>query len=277
MAREFTTEQVPTIFDPIITKTALIVQQSKKENSEDILSGKKDSEDEPPTKKLKQKLSFEQFTNQLFSTTSSSFATSPPREPTPFRDPSKGKGEMKRLADLKAEKEEYEKSLRKLMNPTTVKAQSLKLAEYEEKMAKMFNEYNKCIYERADQLPITKIHYRSPGFSEWLEVQALASKTSSKSNDLLHQGLRAKFNWIIAQAKKLRIPPLPELAHFGKSAKDKKRKRKEMLAEVFVKENIVVDEMKRNLAPPPGVEGRKGMVIQESKVGIFYYNGNFDL
>ncbi|GJW40430.1 hypothetical protein Tco_0066275 [Tanacetum coccineum] len=35
--------------------------------------------------------------------------------------------------------------------------------------------------------------------------------------------------------------------------------------------------MKRNLAPPPGVEGRKGLVIKEPEEGIFYYNGNFDL
>ncbi|GJZ94483.1 hypothetical protein Tco_0666686 [Tanacetum coccineum] len=116
----------------------------EKENSDEIISGMKDSEDEPSAKKLK-------FTDQLFGITSSSFAPSPPREPTPPRDPSKGKGvateepikelipfieeggsdrkminvksfvtpkgvlsqedfmaqlkEMKRLADLKAEKE----------------------------------------------------------------------------------------------------------------------------------------------------------------------------
>nr|GFC73194.1 hypothetical protein [Tanacetum cinerariifolium] len=34
------------------------------------------------------------------------------------------------------------------------------MVEYEEKKAKMLEEYNKCIYEKADKLPITKIHYR---------------------------------------------------------------------------------------------------------------------
>ncbi|GKG00522.1 hypothetical protein Tco_0302212, partial [Tanacetum coccineum] len=68
--------------------------------------------------------------------------------------------EMKRLTDLKAKKEESEKVLIKLMNPTTVKAQILKLAEYEEKRAKMLDEYNEYIYERVDPLPITKMHYR---------------------------------------------------------------------------------------------------------------------
>ncbi|GKF02874.1 hypothetical protein Tco_0029797 [Tanacetum coccineum] len=46
---------------------------------------------------------------------------------------------------------------------------------------------------------------------------------------------------------------------------------------VFVKENIKVDGVKRNLIPPPGVEGRKGLVIKELEEGIFYYDENFDL
>ncbi|GJV68593.1 hypothetical protein Tco_1484102 [Tanacetum coccineum] len=89
------------------------------ENLEDIIYEKKDSEDEPPTKKLRvliptpeipkpmplssiipkhlqkhleQNLSVKQFTDQLFNTTSSSFAPSLLREPSPPRDPSKGKG-----------------------------------------------------------------------------------------------------------------------------------------------------------------------------------------
>nr|GEW19514.1 hypothetical protein [Tanacetum cinerariifolium] len=33
----------------------------------------------------------------------------------------------------------------------------------------------------------------------------------------------------------------------------------------------------RNLVPPSGVEGRKGLVIKEPLSGIFFYNGNFDL
>ncbi|GKA72514.1 hypothetical protein Tco_0778730 [Tanacetum coccineum] len=188
------------------TETTLTVHQPEKE---------KDSEDEPPTKKLivliptpdilkpiplssiilehllkplEQKLSVEQFTDQLFSTTSSSFAPSPPKELTPLRDPSKVKGvsteepmkelilyikeggsdlnmskmkslvtpkgvlsqedlmaqikEMKRLDDLKAKKEESKKVLMKLINSATVKAQTLKLAEYKEKRGKMLDEYN---------------------------------------------------------------------------------------------------------------------------------------
>ncbi|GJZ04492.1 hypothetical protein Tco_1281370 [Tanacetum coccineum] len=170
----------------------------------------------------------------------------------------------------------------------------------------MLDEYNKCIHERADLIPIIKISYRVSsshdatmritrdndplnvmvyekfrlkilGFSKWLEVQALASKNSNKSNNLLLKILRAKFNWVVSQAKKLGVPPPPELANFGWSSENKKRKRSEKLQEVFVKEDIVVDGMHRNLIPPLGVIGRRGMIIYEPKAGIFYYNGNFDL
>ncbi|GJZ32642.1 hypothetical protein Tco_0578078 [Tanacetum coccineum] len=163
------------------------------------------------------------------------------------------------------------------MNPANIKAQSQKIVEYEAKRTKMLKEYNDCINQRAYELPIMKISYRvisssndatmkitrgndplnvivhekfrlkTLGFNEWLDVHALASKTKSKSNDQI-------------------------------LVDDKKRKRSsEILREVFVKENIVVDGMHRNLAPPPGVEGRRGLVIREPEAGIFYYNRNFDL
>nr|GEY81622.1 hypothetical protein [Tanacetum cinerariifolium] len=105
------------ITNNLMPSTSLRVKEN--ENSEDIILWNKDLEDEPPIKKLKvliltleiptptplsslipkhllnplqQKLSVEQFTDQLFSTTSSSFAPLPHREPTPPRDPFKGKG-----------------------------------------------------------------------------------------------------------------------------------------------------------------------------------------
>ncbi|GJY86334.1 putative reverse transcriptase domain-containing protein [Tanacetum coccineum] len=74
------------------------------------------------------------------------------------------------------------------------------------------------------------------------------------------------------------VPPLLELSTFRISIDDRKRKRSsEILQEVFVKENIVVDRMHRNLIPPPGIKGSRGRVIREPKSGIFYYNGNFNL
>ncbi|GKA72513.1 hypothetical protein Tco_0778729 [Tanacetum coccineum] len=101
------------------------------------------------------------------------------------------------------------------------------------------------------------------GFCEWLEVQALASKTLRKSNDLLLQSLIAKFNWVITQEKKVGIPLLPELTHFRKPAEDRKMKRTKILKEFFEKENIVVNRMHKNLIPPLGVVGSRGQVIKE--------------
>ncbi|GJX54685.1 hypothetical protein Tco_0283054 [Tanacetum coccineum] len=270
-----------------ITETALIIHHPKKENSKDFTLGKKDSDNEPPAKKFKVLIPTSEIpsptplsANILEHLLNLVFPPSPPKEPTPPKDPSKGKGisieePMKELipyiegggSDLKklnikpfvTTEEESEKSLRKIMNPATVKAQTLNLAEYEEKRQKMLDEYNNCIYDRVDPLPITKIHYK---------VNSSQDATMKITRD--HDPLNVK-------AKKLGTPPLPELAHFGKPTVDKKRKRSEVLTEVFVKENITVDGMKRNLIPPPGVEGRKGLVIKESEEGIFYYNGNFDL
>ncbi|GJV23925.1 hypothetical protein Tco_1376620 [Tanacetum coccineum] len=161
--------------------------------------------------------------------------------------------EMERLEKLKAEQEKSERGIKKLFNPATLKAQA----------------------QKADPLPITKISYivnknkeptmritrdndplnlvvlqnfrlRSLGFSEWLEVHALASKKSGSSINQLLTSLRAK-------------------------------KRTEMIKQVFVTENVVADGCQRNITPPAGVEGKNGKVIREPEAGFFYYNGNFDL
>nr|GFA62026.1 hypothetical protein [Tanacetum cinerariifolium] len=79
-------------------------------------------------------------------------------------------------------------------------------------------------------------------------------------------------------AKALSIPPPPQLLTFRILVDDKKRKiTLDIVKEVFVKENIMVDEMHRNLVPPLRVEGRTGLVIKEPESGVFYYNENFDL
>nr|GEW05858.1 DNA helicase [Tanacetum cinerariifolium] len=65
---------------------------------------------------------------------------------------------------------------------------------------------------------------------------------------------------------------------FETTLAEKKRKRKvEVIQEVFVKENIMVDDMQRSLSLPEGVVGRAGLVIKELEAEIFLYNGNFDL
>nr|GEV38925.1 retrovirus-related Pol polyprotein from transposon TNT 1-94 [Tanacetum cinerariifolium] len=161
---------------------------------------------------------------------------------------------MKRLADLKAKKENYRVN-------SSLEA-SMRITRGNDPL-------NVMVYE--------KFRLKTVGFSEWLKIQALTSKVKSKSNDLLLQSLWAKFTWILSQAKGLGIPPPPELANFRVSDEYKKRKRTENLKEVFVKEDVVVDGMHMNLAHPPGIEGRRGPVIREPDACIFYYNGNFDL
>ncbi|GJV77117.1 hypothetical protein Tco_1508701 [Tanacetum coccineum] len=94
------------------------------------------------------------------------------------------------------------------------------------------------------------------GFSEWLEVHALASKVKT-------------------QAVKLGISPPPQLTAFGLSAAKKKRKRtSEIIKEVFVKENIIMDGMHKTPTLPLGVVPSEGLVIKELESGIFFYNAS---
>ncbi|GJV38099.1 hypothetical protein Tco_1410576 [Tanacetum coccineum] len=211
--------------------------------------------------------------------------------------------EIKRLADLKAKKEKSEKRL-KVLTTEELKAETAELAAYEAKRAKMLKEYNHCISFRDGPLPITKINYmvnnstnkatmritrnnqplnykiydkfvlKMLGFSEWLEVFEVAFKNHNKSNNQLLKNLKAKFRWVATQTRKLRIPPPPELTSFEfPSAENKtgtkRKKRAEVIHEVFVKDNVVVDKMHRNLVPPAGVVGSVGLVIDEPEARFF--------
>ncbi|GJX71931.1 hypothetical protein Tco_0309102 [Tanacetum coccineum] len=146
---------------------------------------------------------------------------------------------MKRLADLKAAKEKSEKFLKKILNPATIRAQTQKMAEHEAKSYVVnLNKEATTKITRGDNPMNLIVHpnfrLKTLGFSEWLEGHALSSKKSRKSNDMLLM-----------------------------TAEDKKRKRTDILKEVFVTENITVDGMHRNLLPSPGIEGRQGLVIRE--------------
>ncbi|GJV24001.1 hypothetical protein Tco_1376696 [Tanacetum coccineum] len=118
---------------------------------------------------------------------------------------------------------------------------------------------------------------KSLGFSEWLEVHALASKKTGKSNDMLLQSLREKFQWVMDQAKKLGLPSPPTLATFGMTVEEKKRKRTQFLKEAFITEDIRVDGMNKNLIPPLEVILIEGLVINEPESGIFFMNRNTDI
>ncbi|GJZ57817.1 hypothetical protein Tco_0613311 [Tanacetum coccineum] len=83
---------------------------------------------------------------------------------------------------------------------------------------------------------------------------------------------------VATTAGKLGIPPPPKLTTFELPLVEKRRKRKaEVLHEVFAKENIMVDGMQRNLSLPEEVIGKVGLVIKEPEARIFLYNGLFDL
>ncbi|GJU58297.1 retrovirus-related pol polyprotein from transposon TNT 1-94 [Tanacetum coccineum] len=244
-------EQAPPSSKLTNSKTALVIHPLKNKTSKANVSKEKDSVDEPPVKKLKQELSVKQFIDYLFNTTSSSFSPSPPREPTPLRDPSKGKGVTieEPMKDLIPYMEEGGSEPKIQSRKSFITLEGV-LSE-EDNMAQL--------KEMADLLPIIKISYRVSSSQD-------ATMRITRDNDPLN-----------IMAKKLGVPPPLELANFGWSSKNKKRKRSEKLQEVFVKEDIVVDGMHRNLILPTGIIGRRGMIICEPKARIFYYNGNFDL
>ncbi|GJY60996.1 hypothetical protein Tco_0461653 [Tanacetum coccineum] len=215
--------------------------------------------------KEKQK-SIQEFTDQLFKTTSLRFLPTPRRKPTPPRDSSKGKAiavieepgnelgplsqeeynnqirEMKRLNDLKAEQEKSEHKLRNLFNPATLKDQAQKWTKHEAK-----EETRKITRGNNPLNLIVRPNFRlkTLGFSEWLEVHALASKKSGTLNNLLLQ--------------------------------KKKRKRTKLIKEVFVTENVRVDGMDMNLIPPPRIMPIQGLVINKQESRIFFMNGNTDI
>nr|GEY52106.1 retrovirus-related Pol polyprotein from transposon TNT 1-94 [Tanacetum cinerariifolium] len=174
--------------------------------------------------------------------------------------------EMKRLADLKAEKEKSEKSLKKIMNPATISAHAQKMDEYEAKIKKMFDEYNHQIAHKADQPPITKISYKVNSFKE-------ATIRITKGNDPLNLIIYKRFRlktlgfseWI--EEKALGISPPPDISTFGVSINDKKRKRSsEILTKVFVKEDVVVDGMHRNLVLLQGSKAEKGWSSESLRI-----------
>ncbi|GJY40267.1 hypothetical protein Tco_0427537 [Tanacetum coccineum] len=175
-----------------------------------------------------------------------------------------------------------------MMTPEQLKAQEEKLAVIEAKQGKMMDEYNHFINFKDDPLPVTNFSYRTSkstkiasmrvtrnkkplnykifdnfklkelGFSEWLELHDHASKKKNASNDL---------DWVATTAGKLGIRPLSQLISFETTPAEKNRKRKaEVIQEVFVKENIMVDDMQRNLSLPKGVVGRACLLASTTQL-----------
>ncbi|GJV22917.1 retrovirus-related pol polyprotein from transposon TNT 1-94, partial [Tanacetum coccineum] len=68
-----------------------------------------------------------------------------------------------------------------------------------------------------------------------------------------------------SKAKRLGLPPPPELATLRLTSEEKKRKRIKFIKEMFVTKDVRVDGMNKNLIPPPGVVPIEGLVIKEPK------------
>ncbi|GJV01623.1 hypothetical protein Tco_1335192 [Tanacetum coccineum] len=189
--------------------------------------------------------------------------------------------ELKRISDLKAQKDKSEQEPRKMFNQATVKAQSKKWTEHEAKKAKILEEYNYQISFRADPQPIIKISYTVNSNKE--ETMKII-KGDNPLNLIVHPNFRLRslgfsewLEWVMDLVKKLRLPPPPTLATFGMTAEEKKGKRTQFLKEAFITEDIRVDGINKNLIPPLGVVSIEVLVIKEPESGIFYMNKNTDI
>ncbi|GJW82197.1 hypothetical protein Tco_0146172 [Tanacetum coccineum] len=115
------------------------------------------------------------------------------------------------------------------------------MAEHKAKKAKMMEEYNHQISFRADTLPITKIIYFVNSRKE--ETMKI-TRGDNPLNLIVHPNFRLKqlgfSEWfeVINQAKRLGLPPPPKLATFRLTAEEKKRKRAEVIKEVFVTKDV---------------------------------------
>nr|GEX56413.1 hypothetical protein [Tanacetum cinerariifolium] len=119
----------------------------------------------------------------------------------------------------------------------------------------MMQEYKRQISFTADTLPDTKISY-VVNFEK--EPTIKITRGDNPLNLVVHPNFRLKTlgfcEWlVINQAKRLGLSPPPELVTFGLTAEEKKKKRTELIKEVFVTENIRVDGLDRNLIPSPRI------------------------
>ncbi|GJS40082.1 hypothetical protein Tco_0565125 [Tanacetum coccineum] len=140
----------------------------------------------------------------------------------------------------------------------------------------MMEEYNHQISFRADKLPITKISYV---VNSKKEATMKITRGDNPLNLIVHLNFILKqlglSEWL--EAKRLGLRPPPELATFGLTAEEKKRKRAEFIKEMFVTEDVRVDGMNGNLIPPTGIMPIQGLVINEPESGIFFMNGNTNI
>ncbi|GJZ47715.1 hypothetical protein Tco_0601547 [Tanacetum coccineum] len=105
---------------------ALVLHTLEEKSSEEDTLGKKETDDEPPAKKLKATKAIMAFIEERGSISKISSLKSFVilKGPLSQEKVMAQLKEMKRLADLKAEKEKSEKYLKKILNPATIRAQT---------------------------------------------------------------------------------------------------------------------------------------------------------
>nr|GFB02698.1 hypothetical protein [Tanacetum cinerariifolium] len=218
---------------------------------------------------------------------------------------------MKRLNDLKAEQENSEQELRKLFNPATLKAQAQKWTEHEQKrpsfsewlevhaLASKKSETSNNLLLQKKKRKRTKLtkevfvteNIRVDGMDKNLihppRIMLIQEQHQTYSSQRHRQGSRRLLedilvSWdgyqlVINRVKRLGLPSPPELATFGLTVVEKKRKRTKLTKEIFVTENIRVDGMDKNLIHPPRIMLIQGLVINEPESRIFFMNGNTDI
>nr|GEW02099.1 hypothetical protein [Tanacetum cinerariifolium] len=243
-------------------------------------------------KPKEQQKSIQEFTDQLFKTTSSRFSPTSLRELTPPRDSYKGKAItiIKEPGNklVKYQKEGGSNPLMPKLKSFITSEGPLSQEEYNNQIREMKRlkdlkaEQEKSEHElrKADTLPITKISYV---VNSKKEATIKITRGDNSLNLVVYPNFKLKTlsfsKWleVHALAKRLRIPPPPEFATFGLTVEEPKKKTIEFIKEVFVTKNVRVDGMDMNLIPPSRIMLIQGVVINETESRIFFMNGNTDM
>ncbi|GJY68430.1 hypothetical protein Tco_0471412 [Tanacetum coccineum] len=238
--------------------------------------------------------SVEQFTNQLFGTTSSKFLPTPPREPTPPRDESKRKGiateeSLKDIMPFMEEGGSIPKisSLKSFVLPEGPLSQEKVMALLKEmkRLADLKEQEKKSEEELKKMLNPATLKAQALKWEEHEEKKAKMLKEFNKCiSERTNPLTITKISYVnSSKTATIRITRdkdplnLTVYPYFRLECCKVPMGPQPILKEVFVTQDIRVDGMDRNLIPPPGVMLIQGLVINEHESGIFFMNGNTDI
>ncbi|GKA18670.1 retrovirus-related pol polyprotein from transposon TNT 1-94 [Tanacetum coccineum] len=236
-------EHAPSVSEPAQTTTNLVIHTPKEKALEDMVL-----EEEPSPKRIKflipnpstasptplslilpQNMTMGQFIDSLFNTTSYEFS------PTPPKDKSKGKGIAVEEEPLKPLLPLIEQSG---SDPKMLNLDQFRISAEQEKIEKKLKTLSK----------------------EELEAQA----TKLAEYDAKRKRMLEEYNHYITSSQRsatklieLKASPMILCSETSRPSLSRSRLSSEIIQEVFVKDNIIVDGMQRNLIPPPGVKERR--------------------